>query len=191
MSSTLPRDRLGRRGAIIILPATAPLSVSQHYLDRRMMSRLNEIAVSNRQTLGDVSQFCDKYVLTARNSLILKRRDVGVVDRARLEIEAGDGHQAIPTRVNRHATSDFTFQAHHAVCVRKSRCFSGCEPEVSQSYHNSFFKAFQRAGRLSRLSRSRNRGSSRIGSKAGSTESLTRYARSRYPFSSHWKASSA
>jgi hypothetical protein len=38
--------------------------------------RLNKIAVSDRRRLGDVSQFCDRTFSTARNSLILKRRDV-------------------------------------------------------------------------------------------------------------------
>src|SRR5262249_29135276 len=33
--------------------------------------RLNQIAVSDRATLGDVSQFCDNELATARNSLIL------------------------------------------------------------------------------------------------------------------------
>ena len=49
-------------------------------------SRLNEIAGSDFNGLGDVSQFCDNEFATARKSLILKRRDVGVVDRARLEV---------------------------------------------------------------------------------------------------------
>src|SRR5262249_8800943 len=50
---------------------------------------------------------------------------VGLVEGARLEIEAADGHQAIPTPFNAHAISDFTFQVPHSVCARKSRCFSG------------------------------------------------------------------
>jgi hypothetical protein len=37
-------------------------------------------------TLGFEGPFCDNQIQAARNSLILKRRDVGVVDRARLEI---------------------------------------------------------------------------------------------------------
>jgi hypothetical protein len=36
----------------------------------------------------------------ASNSLILKRRDVGVVDRARLEIKARHEHQAAERQVN-------------------------------------------------------------------------------------------
>jgi hypothetical protein len=36
--------------------------------------------------------FCVILIATACNSLILKRRDVGVVDRARLESEAGERH---------------------------------------------------------------------------------------------------
>jgi len=47
--------------------------------------RLEQIGESDRGTLGDVSQFCNNAFATARNPLILKRRDGGVVDRARLE----------------------------------------------------------------------------------------------------------
>ena len=61
---------------------------------------------------------------TARKSLILKRRDVRVVEGARLESEAGERHQATPKRVNAHAISDLTFQNDHSVCVRKPRCSS-------------------------------------------------------------------
>ena len=38
-----------------------------------------------------------------------KRRDVRVVERARLESEGGDGHDGTPKRVNAHAISDLTF----------------------------------------------------------------------------------
>src|SRR5439155_2399896 len=41
---------------------------------------------SSRRTVGFEGAFCDNQIQTARKSLILKRRDVGVVDRARLEI---------------------------------------------------------------------------------------------------------
>ena len=47
------------------------------------------------------------------------RRDVGVVDRARLENEACQRHQPTPTRVNAHAISPLTLQNDHAVRVRK------------------------------------------------------------------------
>ena len=72
----------------------------------------------------DVSQFCDNALGTARKSLILKRRDGGVVDRARLESEAGHEHEAIPKRVNAHVISDLALENDHSVCVRRRRCSS-------------------------------------------------------------------
>jgi len=48
-----------------------------------------------------------------------KRGDVGVVDRARLESEAGDGDQGSSKRLNTHAISDLAFTNYHAVRVRK------------------------------------------------------------------------
>ena len=68
--------------------------------------------------------FCVTLFRTVRNLLILKRRDGGVVDRARLEIEAGQPHGFIPKRFNAHAISDLILQNDHSVCVRKLRCFS-------------------------------------------------------------------
>jgi hypothetical protein len=52
--------------------------------------------------------FCAILIQTVRNSLILKRRDVGVVDRARLEIEVRQRPQAALMRINAHAISDLT-----------------------------------------------------------------------------------
>ena len=40
--------------------------------------------------------FCATLFQTARKSLILKWRDVGVVDRARLENDSGELHRVIP-----------------------------------------------------------------------------------------------
>jgi hypothetical protein len=84
--------------------------------------RLKQIAVSDRegleglhnsglhwrcacqQTIGTTGHgepdtregaFCDILFQAARKSLILKRRDGGVVDRARLENDCGDSRQAI------------------------------------------------------------------------------------------------
>jgi len=56
--------------------------------------------------------------------LILKRRDVRVVEGARLENEAGEPHQATSKSVNAHAISDLAFSNYQAVCVRKPRCSS-------------------------------------------------------------------
>jgi hypothetical protein len=67
---------------------------------------------------------CDNLSETVRNSLILKRRDAGAVDQARLESEAGQQHQAIPKHPNAYAISDLTFQNDHSVCVSKPRCSS-------------------------------------------------------------------
>jgi hypothetical protein len=76
-----------------------------------------------RGTLGGLTQFASSRSLRARKLLILKRRDVGVVDRARLESEAGQLHRGTPTWLNAHEISDLTFQDCHPVCVRKPRCF--------------------------------------------------------------------
>ena len=54
----------------------------------------------------------------------LNRRDVRVVEGARLENEAGQRHQSTPTRVNAYAISDLTLQEHQSVCLRKPRCSS-------------------------------------------------------------------
>ena len=53
-----------------------------------------------------------------------ERRDVRVVEGARLESEAVQRHQATPKRLNAHAISDLTFQNDHSLCVRKPRCSS-------------------------------------------------------------------
>jgi hypothetical protein len=52
-------------------------------------------------------------------------RDVRVVEGARLESEAGHGHQATSKSVNAHAISDLTFSDYHVMCVCKPRCLSG------------------------------------------------------------------
>src|SRR5262249_48144893 len=59
--------------------------------------RLNKITVSDPGRLGDVSQSLRSSNSTACNSLIPKRRDVRVVEGARLESEAGQRHRATPT----------------------------------------------------------------------------------------------
>ena len=68
---------------------------------------------------GFEGAFFDRLFETARKPLILKRRDVGVVDRARLESEAGERHQVTPKRLNAQAISDLGPQNYHAMCVRK------------------------------------------------------------------------
>src|SRR6267142_255334 len=52
----------------------------------------SERAITGRQDLRGA--FCDEPFQTARNSLILKRRYVGAVDRARLESDSGERYQA-------------------------------------------------------------------------------------------------
>jgi hypothetical protein len=46
----------------------------------------------HRERVGFEGGFCDKLLRTARKPLILKRRDAGAVDQARLEIETGHAH---------------------------------------------------------------------------------------------------
>jgi hypothetical protein len=53
-----------------------------------------------------------------------KRRDVRVVEGARLESKAGQRHQPTSKRANAHAISDLTPQNYLAMCVRKPRCSS-------------------------------------------------------------------
>ncbi|OLC38842.1 MAG: hypothetical protein AUH75_10330 [Gemmatimonadetes bacterium 13_1_40CM_4_65_7] len=68
---------------------------------RQSVWRRPQIAEYKRhlETLGFEGAFWDNQNQTARNSLILKRRDVGVVDRARLESDFGEHHQAIPKQL--------------------------------------------------------------------------------------------
>jgi hypothetical protein len=82
-----------------------------------------ETPVSDRDTLEDLSQSAGSESTRNRKSLILKRRDAGAVDQARLESEAGQLHRGTPTWLNAHEISDLTFQDCHPVCVRKPRCF--------------------------------------------------------------------
>jgi len=70
----------------------------------------------------DLSQSASLCGGTGRKSLILKRRDVRVVEGARLASEAGQQQEAISTRINTHAISALTFQSDHSVCARKPRC---------------------------------------------------------------------
>ena len=60
----------------------------------------------------------------ARNSLILKRRDVRVVEGARLEHAAGERHQTTPNRARIYAIRGLGFQNYHSACVRTPRCSS-------------------------------------------------------------------
>ena len=52
---------------------------------------------------------------TARKLLILRRRDVRVVEGARLESEAGHGYRPTSKRSNTHPISDLTLQHDHSV----------------------------------------------------------------------------
>jgi hypothetical protein len=61
---------------------------------------------------------------SARKSLILKRRDGGVVDRARLESEVLERHRATPRHLNAYAISELGPQNDSSVCVCKPRCSS-------------------------------------------------------------------
>jgi hypothetical protein len=72
-----------------------------------------------------VTSVCDNQFAVARKLLILKWRDVRVVEGARLESEAAERHRATPTHVNAHAISDFSPPNYHAMCVPKPRCSSG------------------------------------------------------------------
>jgi hypothetical protein len=51
---------------------------------------------------------CDNEFATARKLLILKRRDAGAVDQARLESDSGDAHEVTLTLLAAHAIQRFT-----------------------------------------------------------------------------------
>jgi hypothetical protein len=74
---------------------------------------------SHRATVRFKGGFCATLFQAARKPLILKRRDVGVVDRARLENDVGDQRQATPTHRIAQSLSELTAQPDHAVCVAK------------------------------------------------------------------------
>jgi hypothetical protein len=88
------------------------------------------VAVSDRGTLGgflhnSLHNLGFRAHPLARKPLILNiRRDVRVVEGARLESEFLERHQATPKRLNAHGISDLTFQTYYPVCVRKPRCSS-------------------------------------------------------------------
>ena len=66
----------------------------------------------------------------------LNRRDVRVVEGARVENEAGQRRQATPKRLNAHAISDLTFQAITRCASLNFDVRRGFEPDLLQSYHN-------------------------------------------------------
>jgi hypothetical protein len=68
---------------------------------------LNRNVVDGKQFAA--AGVCDNLLQAARKSLILKWRDVRVVEGARLESEAGHRHQRTPTWLNAHEISDLTF----------------------------------------------------------------------------------
>ena len=59
--------------------------------------------VSDRDTLEGLTPFRVSPVGRDCNSLILNRRDVRVVEGARLEIDSGDSHQATPKHYFAHS----------------------------------------------------------------------------------------
>ena len=67
---------------------------------------------------------CDNLFETVCNLLILKRRDAGAVDQARLESEAVERHRATPKHVNADVISELAVQNDSSVCVCKPRCSS-------------------------------------------------------------------
>ena len=97
----------------------------------------NGIGGANQTEIPAIVEVSDDLTSQSRHSLVLRgsppagklliplnRRDVRVVEGARLESEAGERHQATPRRVNAHAISDLSFQNYRSVCVGKPRCSS-------------------------------------------------------------------
>ena len=80
---------------------------------------------------------CDNLFQTARKSLILKRRDVRVVEGARLESEAGEHHQTILRYSIALALSDFALQIYHSMSSVNHHIRRSFEGYLSQSYHNA------------------------------------------------------
>jgi hypothetical protein len=92
----------------------------------------NETEIQTVAEVGDELTSQSRHRLVSRESppagkllIPLKRRDVRVVEGARLESEAGEQHGATPNRLNTHAISDLILEDSHSVCVRKPRCLSG------------------------------------------------------------------
>jgi hypothetical protein len=75
------------RAAVDGLGLTFPLKST------RRRKSLNTNRITER---WDLKEFCDHQSQIARKPSILKRRDVGVVDRARLESDSGEAHRVIP-----------------------------------------------------------------------------------------------
>jgi hypothetical protein len=80
-----------------------------------------------RHTIAEQRSKYKSGVATARHHAVARavtqtraKTDEG----ARLESEAGQRLQAIPTRLNIHAISGLTLANYHAVCVRKPQCSS-------------------------------------------------------------------
>ena len=59
--------------------------------------------------------------IPVRKWLILKRRDAGAVDQARLEIDSGRAHQRTPKRTNALSINDFPQKHCAAVWPRNSQ----------------------------------------------------------------------
>jgi hypothetical protein len=55
----------------------------------------------------------------------LNRRDVRVVEGARLEIDSGRAQERTPTRTNALSINDFPQQRYASECPSKSRCLTG------------------------------------------------------------------
>ena len=68
--------------------------------------------------------FCSGSPPSGKLLIPLNRRDVRVVEGARLESEARQRHEATPTSLNAYAISELALQNDSSVCVCKPRCSS-------------------------------------------------------------------
>ncbi len=81
-----------------------------------------------------------RYTVPDRPQIVdSKRRDVRVVEGARLESEAGDTHQTTPKQVNAHVIRQLTSRTTTRCASVNLDVLRGFEPDVSQSYHNPSF----------------------------------------------------
>ena len=80
---------------------------------------------------------CNNLCLAARNSLILKRRDVRVVEGARLENTSGDAQRVISNDLLWQSLEQLPSTGCSSVCRGKWQHFSSVQADLTQFLHNS------------------------------------------------------
>ena len=120
-----------RSGGIRSSPGCArtPESASEETPARRRAYSSARTPVSDRRPVGGVSQFLSQFRFRAdplaRKQLILKtRRDVRVVEGARLESNSGEAHRTTLERLVAQSLQRVSAVTSRSVCLRNSECSS-------------------------------------------------------------------